>query len=88
MNPSSHPEEITPLSVLKILKLGDYYLQCSLLFSVQVPSVRFVLLRNEWKQTGKLFCLSLDTSATWSRVCVLLVYLRVLFQFEGHLASN
>ena len=66
MNPSSLPEELTPLSVIKILKLGDYCLQCSLLLSVQVPSLRFALLRNVWKQTGKLFCLSLDISATLS----------------------
>ena len=66
MNPSSLPDELTPLSVIKIWKPGDYCLQCSLLLSVQVPSLRFVLLRNEWKQTGNLFCLSLDISVTLS----------------------
>jgi hypothetical protein len=67
MNASSFPDKLIPLSVINILKLGDYDLKCSLLLSVQLPNLSFVLLRNEWKQTGKLFCLSLDTLATWSR---------------------
>ena len=68
MNPSSLPEELTPLSDIKILKIADFYLQCSLLFSVQAPSLRFLLLRNEWRKTGQVFCSSLDTSATLSHV--------------------
>ena len=50
MNPFSLPEGLTALPAIKILKLGDYCLQCSLLLSVQVPSFISVLLRNGWKQ--------------------------------------